>query len=591
MSTYHESSEQGPHASQQGAPSAVGAAAPASSLSGAQGANGADQQPAAKVEPAKATAFAGEATPESVKQAARQGAPSDAATDEPRHHLRFLRWSRLSYTARVTISFALIAFMTAIVAMGVVSIVWEQHFRTYTYENMQSVAETTASQIASRYEKLGAFTSYALQPAEYAVASTQGIGMQVVDGNNAVVFDSTVSPSVSNGSGSSSVAPSLAPVQGKGSTARASIVVDNEQVGSVRVWVNGSDTLLRSADAEFRARSYEAMVVASVIAIVLASLIGFLFARNLVRPIKRMTDTAKTLKEGDFTARTGLSGDDEISQLGETFDAMAESVERDRKLERRLTTDVAHELRTPLMAIQATVEAMVDGVFPTDEEHLMTVDSEVQRLSRLVDSLLKLSRLENRSNPMKQEIVNCGELIQTIVTTHEAYVNEAGLKLIYKADDDAIVKGDPDMIRQATANLISNAVRYTPEGGTITVTVRRGEKMASIAVQDTGIGLTPEEARMVFSRFWRSDSGRNREKGGLGIGLSVVKEIVDRHHGWVQVDGRKNEGACFTINLPLYDEREERRRREADERAQQRSRTATSRIGKGGRSSKGTRNM
>lgn len=542
-------------------------------------------------EPAKATAVAGEAAPEAVRQAARQSALADsAASEEQRHHLRFPRWSRLSYTARVTISFALIAFMTAIVAMGVVSIVWEQHFRTYTYENMQSVAETTASQIATRYEKLGALTSYALQPAEYAVASTQGIGMQVVDSSNTIVFDSTVSPSVSNGSGANSVAPSLAPVQGKGSTARAAIVVSNEQVGSVRVWVNGSDTLLRSADAEFRARSYEAMVVASVIAIVLASLLGFLFARNLVRPIKRMTDTAKTLKEGDFTARTGLSGDDEISQLGETFDAMAESVERDRKLERRLTTDVAHELRTPLMAIQATVEAMVDGVFPTDEEHLMTVDSEVQRLSRLVDSLLKLSRLENRSNPMKQEIVNCGELIQTIITTHEAYVNEAGLKLIYKADDDAIVKGDPDMIRQATANLISNAVRYTPEGGSITVSVRRGEKMASIAVRDTGIGLTPEEARMVFSRFWRSDSGRNREKGGLGIGLSVVKEIVDRHHGWVQVDGRKNEGACFTINLPLYDEREERRR-QAEGRAQQRSRTSGGRIGKGNRGSKNTLNM
>ena len=161
---------------------------------------------------------------------------------------------------------------------------------------------------------------------------------------------------------------------------------------------------------------------------------------------------------------------------------------------------------------------------------------------------------------MKQEIVNVGEVVADIIATHEAYVNESGLTLTYRADPAAIVPGDPDMIRQATANLISNAVRYTPEGGKVSVRVRRGESMASIAVKDTGIGLTPEEARMVFSRFWRAGSARDRESGGLGIGLTVVKEIVDRHDGWVQVEGRKGEGACFTIHIPLYNEREQRKK-------------------------------
>ena len=140
------------------------------------------------------------------------------------------------------------------------------------------------------------------------------------------------------------------------------------------------------------------------------------------------------------------------------------------------------------------------------------------------------------------------------------------MKLNYEADEGVLVYGDADMIRQATANLMSNAVRYTPEGS-ITVRVRRGETMASIAVQDTGIGLSPEEARMVFSRFWRADAGRNRESGGLGIGLSVVKEIVDRHNGWVQVEGRKGEGSCFTIHIPLYSGRDQHRTRDARGRA------------------------
>ena len=143
---------------------------------------------------------------------------------------------------------------------------------------------------------------------------------------------------------------------------------------------------------------------------------------------------------------------------------MADSIERDRELERRLTIDVAHELRTPLMAIQSTVEAMVDGVFAADEERLETVNSEVQRLSRLVDAILKLSRLESRSTPMKKEVVNVGELIAGIVATHEAFVADSGLTLKYEMEQGVRVLGDADMIRQATANLISNAVRYTSEG-------------------------------------------------------------------------------------------------------------------------------
>ena len=271
-------------------------------------------------------------------------------------------------------------------------------------------------------------------------------------------------------------------------------------------------------------------------------------------PINRMTSTARAIKEGDLSARTNLRGDDEIASLGATFDEMAESVEKDRMLERRLITDVAHELRTPLMAIQATVEAMVDGVYEADEERLVTVNSEVQRLGRLVEALLRLSRLENRSNPLKEQVVDVGELIETIVSTHEMFVADSGLTISYEAQPEVLVVGDPDMIRQATANLISNAVRYTPEGGHISVRVKKGDIMASIAVQDTGIGLTREEAKMVFSRFWRADSGRTRESGGLGIGLAVVKEIVDRHGGWVQVEGEKGKGACFTIHIPLYDE-------------------------------------
>ncbi len=475
-------------------------------------------------------------------------AASGLASSEKGESKRF-RWSSFSYTTRMTLAFAFIAAMTALVAIGVVSFVWEQHFQTYTSDNMQAIADSTANRIEASYERTGdLWNPDTTKPAAQATEMTSGVGVKVMDAEGGVPFDSSVLAGKASGGLQKSFEPS-----DSSQVAMANIVVDDKVVGSVHIWVYGSDTLMRQPDQEFRNNSYQAMLLATVVAIILASCIGFLFARNLVAPINCMTKTARAIKEGDLSARTNLHGEDEIARLGETFDAMAESVEKDRELERRLTTDVAHELRTPLMAIRATVEAMVDGVYDADEERLVTVNSEVQRLSRLVDALLKLSRLENRSQPMKEEIVDVGELIEGIITTHEMFVADSGLTLNYHAEDNVRVVGDPDMIRQATANLISNAVRYTPEGGHIDVTVKRGDIMASIAVKDTGIGLSREEAKMVFSRFWRADAGRTRESGGLGVGLAVVKEIVDRHGGWVQVEGEKGKGACFTIHIPLYD--------------------------------------
>ncbi|MDR0514960.1 MAG: HAMP domain-containing protein, partial [Coriobacteriaceae bacterium] len=317
-----------------------------------------------------------------------------AVPDQKKKRHRF-GWSNLSYATRMTISFALIAAMTALVAIGVLSFVWDQHFKAYTNENMATVAENTADQIAKEYRRSGSWTIATVKPAEFA-SDFNHVRIQVFSNHTDLPPDQQKVYDSANFDFAGGMVPSLDPPSGA-RTMIADIVVDGEKVGYVRVYVDPAGTLLTRTDEKFRDNSYQAMVFATILAIVLAMCIGFLFARNLVKPINRMMRTANAIKEGDLSARTHLRGDDEIARLGETFDEMAKSVEKDRELERRLTTDVAHELRTPLMAIQSTVEAMVDGVFVPDTDRLETVNSEVQRLSRLVDALLRLSRLESRS--------------------------------------------------------------------------------------------------------------------------------------------------------------------------------------------------
>ena len=459
---------------------------------------------------------------------------------EPEEKKRFTS----SFTKRVMLVSIVVSLITVVSSVVVLSFVWDQHFQSYTRENIQRIADATAGSIAQAYEKSGDWYGGALSAASSASSLYDTIYLQVRTSDGDIIYDD----------GEDKV---LGPVdyneQGD-NVASAPIIVENEKVGTVLVRVSGSETLLTKFDVDFRDNSYRAMIFAAIIAMIIATVVGAFSSRMLVAPIKKITKAAKALKEGDYSARTGMKGTDEIARLGNMFDLMADSVEKNRKLERRLVTDVAHELRTPLMAIQSTVEAMIDGVFKPDAERLETLNSEAQRLSRLVDALLKLSRLESRTKPIECKKLDLTEMLSAVVQTHQAYIKDAGLHLEFEYDPHVYVFGDADLLRQATANLISNAVRYTPEGGTITIKAHKGDLMGQIIVKDTGIGLTPEEAKMVFQRFWRADSGRARSTGGLGVGLSVVKEIVDQHNGWVRVEGRPNEGACFTMYIPLYNE-------------------------------------
>lgn len=452
--------------------------------------------------------------------------------------------SKMSFSARLILAFALTAAMTALIAALILAFVWEGQFLKYSNQNIQNLATNTATRIAENYKITGSFTNEVLSRASMPRTLYPELGVQVLDNNGNVLYDDT---SLMAPSGSDNASDE------KEQVVSESVEVDGETIASVSIWAFSSDRNLTRADLSFRKRSYDAMIFAALIAMALAALVGLLVGRGLLDPVRRVTETARKVKGGDLSARTGMSGNDELSQLGETFDEMADSLQRDRELERRLTSDVAHELRTPLMGIQATVEAIIDGVFPADQERLAAIYSESTRLKRLVEALLNLSRYESGSIPFNERPVDITELISGLFLNHEALLDDAGITHSFICDDDpVIVDGDSDMIRQATTNLISNAVRYNKENGDVTVEVHKVENMGVISVSDTGIGLSAKDQEMVFARFWRADAGRARASGGLGVGLAVVKEIADYHNGYVEIESEQGEGTTFRLAIPLH---------------------------------------
>lgn len=457
----------------------------------------------------------------------------------------------LTFRAQLTSFCALTAILTAIILSAVLAVVWEGQFSRYTRENMEQLAQTTANTLAAEYEVAGRWTEEVLAYASYASLTSNDITVQVISVNGNVLYDDTWA----NVRLSDKLKTKLSAVpHGADSVVSADVTTSNGRVvGTVKLWAFGSDALLTKKDAAFRSSSYTAIIGAAVAAVALAFFIGYAASRELARSINAITRTAKQIRGGDLTARTGLRGNDEIGQLGETFDSMATTLEHDIKIEHRLTSDVAHELRTPLMAMLATVEAMQDGVLPADDEHFETVASETRRLSRLVDAMLRLSRMENGKTSIKIEHTDMIFLVRSIVNAQHQLFHDQGLHLRFANEttrEELFADIDPDLIREAIVNLLSNAMRYTPEGGWILTTVGHEREDVLVMVQDTGIGIAKEDLAHVFARFWRSDASRERARGGLGVGLAITKEIIDRHNGTIEVESEVGRGTIFTLRIP-----------------------------------------
>ena len=464
------------------------------------------------------------------------------------------------YTTRLTFAFALTAIMTAAVLAIVLAVVWEGQFMAYTRQNMQAVADSTAGVISDAYARTGELDEEVASVAGSASAISSEIVVQVVTVDGDVLYDDTWAASTTHAIDGrvAPQTPATAPAS-EGAMVSADITSPSgDVVGYVRLWALGSEALLTKADTAFRANSYGAIATAAAIAALLACVIGYFVSRSVAHPIQRITSTAKQIRNGDLTARSGVTGADEVGQLGETFDDMAGTIERDIKLEHRLTGDVAHELRTPLMAMQATVEAMQDGVLPADDEHFEVVASEVRRLSRLIDAMLRLSRLENGTTEVKYEKTDMVYLIKSLVSAQHQLFHERGLHLRFVDETphgELYADVDPDLIREAVTNLMSNAMRYTNPDGWVKVSLRQDHADVLIAVQDTGIGIAKEDIPRTFSRFWRSDVSRERVSGGLGVGLAITKEILDRHNGTILVESELDKGTTFTLRIPQRQQR------------------------------------
>ncbi|MEV6843507.1 ATP-binding protein [Actinoplanes sp. NPDC051411] len=273
-------------------------------------------------------------------------------------------------------------------------------------------------------------------------------------------------------------------------------------------------------------------------------------ARRFSRPVRRLTMASVLLAGGHFNIRVPVRGRSELDRLTQSFNTMAEAVQRSEERQRRLIADVAHEMRTPLSNLRGYLEGLSDGVVEPSRELFASLHEETLLQGRILDDLQVLAQAEAGDLNYARSATDLADLVSAGATAHRAVAAEAGIALTVDAPHPVWVQADSDRLRQVLGNLLSNAIRYTDEGGHVLLKVRADDGEAVLTVQDTGVGIAPGDLPRVFDRFWRADPARQRATGGTGLGLTIAHRIVTDHGGRIDVTSRPHIGTTFTVHLP-----------------------------------------
>src|SRR5215217_6098986 len=280
---------------------------------------------------------------------------------------------------------------------------------------------------------------------------------------------------------------------------------------------------------------------------------GFVFAtrnlRRMSRPLDELVEASNKVAEGDYSVRVDVKGTPEIRSLLHGFNSMAERLQVTDQQRRNMLADVSHELRTPITVIQGNIEGILDGLYPADEARLKSILEETQVLSRLVDDLRTLALAESGALRLKREPTNVAELIRDTLSNFETQATEKEIRLAMSLSDLEETTIDPQRVREVLTNLLSNALRYTPRGGEVTVGLtessRDSESAITISVEDNGPGIEAAALAHIFDRFYKSS-----DSGGMGLGLSIAKYLVEAHGGKIWVESEVGTGTTISFSLP-----------------------------------------
>ena len=325
--------------------------------------------------------------------------------------------------------------------------------------------------------------------------------------------------------------------------------LDNEIIGNIKI---GSYGLLyyMDNDVDFLKEINKVITSIGIVMVLITIFIAILISNNISKPVEVVSNMANLIGDGDYDNKIDYDSNIvEIDVLIKSINNLSAKLEEQENLRKRLTTDISHELRTPLTSIQTHLEAMIDGIWEPDTERLNSVNEEVIRLTNLVNQLQNLAKFDSEKSKLNLAKVNVKNLIMNVVYNNQGKALEKNINI--ECDLESIDSYlDKDKISQVIVNLLSNAIRYTNNGGKIFISSYKENNNLKIQFKDNGIGIPKENIKYIFERFYRVDESRSKNTGGIGVGLTIVKSIIDLHQGTIELRSELNKGSEFIVILP-----------------------------------------
>ncbi len=292
--------------------------------------------------------------------------------------------------------------------------------------------------------------------------------------------------------------------------------------------------------------------VAQIIAWIIAFIVSSILTRQIIKPLKRMRNAAKSIAAGNFNERIPITSADEVGQLAQSFNSMTESLSELENMRSSFISDVSHELRTPMTTIGGFVEGVLDGTIPEKEQnkYLSTALEEIKRLNRLVNDLLEASRLEQGKAKIEKSNIDINRLVAEAMFAYEQPLTEKKINVNLSLEgEECVVFADKDSIKRVLINLIDNAIKFTPECGDISVATCHKDKKVYVSIKNSGEGIAKEDLRHIWERFYKTDKSRSNDKKGVGLGLHIVKTIITQHGGEIYAESETGKFAKFTFML------------------------------------------
>lgn len=456
------------------------------------------------------------------------------------------------YFSALSITIAICVFLLGIIQLYFLA----NYFRDNQSELMLRCARKGAEAAAENYEQNG-FLSRADLEAEYSLLADTAGGAVAYCGLDGVVTICAGDPSCLGRSIPATAINTMLKAGWVSSTYNSSLLSGHSILAGVPVVIDeqtaGYVVVLSSLQplVQFISRSFLFVELVSLVILGIAAGIIYTLFNQMLRPLREISSAAMSFGKGDFSARIEVHGNNEVSELGRVFNRMADDLNELEMSRRSFMGNLAHELRTPMTTIGGYIDGILDGTIPPDqqEKYLRIVSDEVKRLSRLASSTLAVARMEETSDHAALTPVNVREILMNVMFSAERRITAKSLEVEGLDLPDIWMLCNADMMHQVLFNLVDNAVKYTPEGGTISFAVETSAKRSRISIRNTGPGISKEDMPRLFDRFFKTDRSRGLDRSGAGLGLYIIKTLVTKMGGDITVSSVEGSYSEFTVEL------------------------------------------